>query len=194
MKKICYMLLVAAMVVGMTGCGNSGVVTNTDSESNEAESSAGNDVYPDENGNADGFMGDVMHTYFFDYTVNSAYTCNEYNGYTPSEGNQLLVADVTVKNTHISSIEMYDTDFQVQWGGTGEDDYDWPITAYDTANKVADEQLADVYELGINESTEGVLVYEVPEGTKDFSISYLEYFDDSTTGDVYFVYFTAAQQ
>ena len=33
--------------------------------------------------------------------------------------------------------------------------------------------------------------YEVPSGTKDFSVSFQEYFEDETTGDVFFVYFTA---
>ena len=44
------------------------------------------------------------------------------------EGYQLLVADVTVKNTNRESIPMYDTDFQVQWSDDSEDAYDVPIT------------------------------------------------------------------
>ena len=63
-------------------------------------------------GFAEGRLGDTMHTYFFDFTVNSAYLCDTYEGYTPiMEGYQLLVADVTVKNTNRESIPMYDTDF-----------------------------------------------------------------------------------
>ncbi len=31
-------------------------------------------------------------------------------------------------------------------------------------------------------------MYEVPEGYQDFSISYMEYFDDDSTGDTYFVF------
>ena len=44
----------------------------------------------------------------------------------------------------------------------------------------------------------GLLVYEVPNGEKDFSISYLELFDDGTEegeeGDLFYVYFTAEEQ
>ena len=54
-----------------------------------------------EDGYAEGRLGDTMHTYFFDYTVNSAYLCDTFEGYTPIlDGYRLLVADVTVKNTN----------------------------------------------------------------------------------------------
>ena len=55
--------------------------------------------------------------------------------------------------------------------------------------------IRDSYTLAIDEERTGELVYEVPAGQVDFSISYLELFDDGTeegdTGDTYFVYFTA---
>ena len=47
------------------------------------------------------------------------------------------------------------------------------------------------YELGVNESRTGELVFDVPEDEKDFSISYLELFSDDSEGDTFFVYFTA---
>ena len=54
----------------------------------------------------EGRTGDTMATYFFEFTVNSAALTNDYEGYTPAEGNALLVAEVTVKNTFKESIEM----------------------------------------------------------------------------------------
>ena len=145
-----------------------------------------------EDGYAEGRMGDTMHTYFFDYTVDSAYLCGSYEGYVPAqEGYCLLVAEVTVENTFQESLPMYDTDFQVQWG-EADDAYDVPITYY--ADAVSDQQLPMEYELAVDESRTGLLVFEVPEGEKDFSISYLEFFDDGTEGDVFFVYFTAEEQ
>lgn len=148
-------------------------------------------------GYAEGRLGDTMHTYFFDYTVNSAYLCDTFEGYTPIlEGYRLLVADVTVKNTNQQSIPMYDTDFQVQWSDESEDAYEFPITYYTDA--VSDQQLPTEYELAVDEERTGLLVFEVPEGETDFSISYLELFDDGTeegsTGDTFFVYFTAEEQ
>jgi len=48
--------------------------------------------------------------------------------------------------------------------------------------------------LSVNEDRTGLLVFEVPEGYKDFSISYLEVFDDYSEGNVFFVYFTADEK
>ena len=54
------------------------------------------------------------------------------------------------------------------------------------------------YSLAVDEERTGELVYEVPSGFTDFSIAYLEQFvDDSgeeSTGETYFVYFTAEDQ
>lgn len=175
MKKLCVTGLVLVMLLSLAGCGGS---------SGQSAS--------------EGRVGDTMETYFFDFTVNSAYICTEYEGYMPAEGNHLMVADVTVKNTGRSSIEMYDWDFQVQWGD-GDEDYGYPISidteTGEDLGTVSDEQLPGTYSLGVNEERSGLLVYEVPAGNADFSISYLELFDDGSEegeeGDVYFVYFTA---
>ena len=127
-----------------------------------------------------------MHTYFFDYTVNSAYLCDEYEGHTPQAGNEILVADVTIKNTATSTLPMFDTDFQIQWNDDADDAYGFPIT-YDLNDVLNDQMLPGEYELGIGKSINGLLVFEVPAGNKDFSISYLEMFDDDTTGDMFYV-------
>lgn len=179
MKRAGSAILAMMMILALAGCGKS------------ASGSGSNDGYEE------GRMGDTMHTYFFDYTVESAYVCDDFEGYTADAGNQILVAEVTVKNTHKESIEMYDTDFQAQWGDDGDDDYEVPITydGTDTAvEPLTDEQLPGIYDLGVNESRTGLLVFEVPEGKKDFSISYMEAFDDDSTGTTYFVYFTAEEQ
>lgn len=199
MKKFASLLLATVVTATvLTGCGSSGTLsggsTGSSSESSSASSSAADSSvgYPDEYGNAEGRLGDTMHTYFFDYTVNSAYLCDEYEGYVPQEGNEILVADVTVKNTFSSSIQMYDTDFQIQWNDDADDAYDFPITYYLEEGEVLNDQMLPyLYDLSINQSVNGLLVFEVPAGNKDFSISYLELFDDDTSGDVFFVYFSA---
>lgn len=180
MKKTHLVLPAILLVLSLAGCGQK---TQTSPASQTTDGIVAEDGY------GEGRLGDVMHTYFFDYTVNSAYTCSEFEGYAPQDGNQLLVAEVTVKNTDNASIEMYDTDFQAQWGGDEEDDYDVPITYY--VDPVSEEQLPGVYELGINEERTGLLVFEVPEDMKDFSISYMESFSDDSEGDTFFVFFTA---
>ena len=117
------------------------------------------------------------------------------------QGNVLLVADITVKNTFEQSIEMYDTDFQVQWDD-GDDAYAYPITTdmetYTEVEPVGENQLPGTYPMAVDEERSGELVYEVPSGFTDFSIAYLEQFvDDSgeeSTGETFFVYFTAEDQ
>ena len=187
MKKFAGIIVATMLAFSLVGCGP------VDSAiQNIAGGSLGNSgvVTADDDGYAEGRIGDVMKTYFFNYSVNSAYTCNEYEGYTPSEGNKLLVVEVTVKNTDRSTVTMYDTDFQVQWGDDDNDDaYDAPITYY--GNTVSDEQLPEEYDLAVNEERTGLLVFEVPEDSKDYSISYLEQFSNDTEGDVFFVFFTA---
>lgn len=184
MKKIASLLLATLMTVSLVGCGDS------------SESLSGtNDIYPEE-GYAEGGLEDVMHTYFFNYTVNSAYICEEYEGYVPADGFDLLVADVTVKNTSGESITMYDTDFQIQWGDDDNDDaFDVPVTYYmETTQSLGDDVFPYEYDLANKESRTGLLIFEVPEGEPEYSLSYLEYFDDDTSGDVFFVFFSAEKK
>lgn len=209
MKKFSYVLVGVVLAICLVGCGGGRSTLNRENEESreteEREDSEdtreikeslldreSEEEQSSEGGYSDGRMGDTMETYFFDYTVNSAYVCDEYEGYQPQEGKKLLVADVTVKNTFFESIVMFDTDFQVQWNSDAEEDYDVPITYY--GNEMSEEQLPEEYELAVNEERTGLLVFEVPEDKKDFSISYLEMFDDDSEGDVFFVYFTADMQ
>jgi len=186
MKKIlASILLIALAAVSLTACGNPG--------------SSANIITADEDGYAEGGMGDTMRTYFFDYTVHSAYLCSEYQGYVPQDGNELLVADVTVKNSHREAITMYDSDFQVQWNDDADDAWDIPITYYlEEGQVLGDEVLPALYDLKVGESRQGLLIFEVPEGNEDFSISYQELFDADNESDAYgavfFVYFTAQHQ
>lgn len=171
MRKRISMILAIVLALSLTACGDK-------------------TGYADKDGYGEGRIGDAMHTEFFDYTVNSAYLCDEFEGYAPAEDYALLVADVTIKNTFNTSITMYDTDFLAQWNVEGE--FDCPITYYD--DPVSDQQLPSEYELAVNEERTGLLIFEVPADKKDFSISYLEEFDNDTTGDVFFVFFTAEKQ
>ena len=174
-QKLFALAMATMMALGLTACGGSGT--------------------------SEGRTGDTMETFFFDFTVNSAYLTKDYEGYTPAEGNALLVADITVKNTNQKSIEMYDTDFQIQWDD-GDDAFAYPITinteTYEELDPVGDSQLPGTYTLAVDEERTGELVYEVPAGFTDFSIAYLEQFVDEdgneSTGDTFFVYFTAEDQ
>ncbi len=179
MKRVSAALLAMVLLLALAGCGGS-----SDTEKGPGYA---------EDGYAEGRIGDTMHTYFFDYTVNSAYVCTEFAGYVPADGNELLVAEITVKNTRTKTVTMVDVDFQAQWNGDGDDDYAWPITL--DVDPVSEEQLPAQYDLGVDQERTGLLVYEVPAGNKDFSISTVEWFDDGSEegemGDTFFVFFTA---
>ncbi len=179
-KKIASLLCAALLAVASAGCsfgGDSNVIT------------------PDQDGYAEGKLGDTMRSSFFDYIVNSAYLCDSYEDYTPQDGYELLVADVTVKNTFGEAIPMFDSDFQVQWGSDAADSYDFPVTFYlDEGTSLGNEVLPAQYELAKDESRSGLLIFEVPVGGTEYSISYMEYFDDDTTGSTFFVFFPAERK
>ena len=216
MKKLCSVLMMLLLVLALTACdsipgqsggsdsgsssGSSSDGSSSDGSSSGGSSSGGSSsddgVYA-EDGYGEGRLGSVMHTYFFDFSVDSAYTTSDYNGYTAPDGYRVLVAEITIKNTSRDTITMWDYDFQGQWSSSQEDDdFAWPLTT--EMDPVADEQLPSEYDLAVNEERTGTLIFNVPEGEKDFSVSTLELFDDGTEegeeGDSFFVFFTAEEQ
>lgn len=189
-------LLAAALALALAGCGGKGSGSSGSGSGGNVGSGDG-DVYA-EDGWAEGRLGDVMHTYWFNFTVNSAYTSSEFAGRRAAEGCKLLVAEVTVKNTVTSSVEMYDTDFQAQWGSGAEEDYRLPVTTdpetFEELDPISEDQLPGTYSLGVNQDRTGLLVYEVPAGERDFSISYMEAFEEGSEGDTFFVFFTPEER
>ena len=90
---------------------------------------------------------------------------------------------------------MFDNDFQVQWSSDAKDAFDYPVTYYlEEGVSLGEEVLPAEYTLAKDESRTGLLVFEVPAGEKEFSISYMEYFEDETTGDTLFVFFNAEKK
>lgn len=199
MKRKLAIALSAVMMLGLVACGDKkvgdgNVETKTPGTEVSDTEAAEDGVITATDGYGEGRQGDIMRTYFFDYTINDAYTCADLNNYVPADGKQLLVVNITVKNNSRASLEMYDRDFQAQWSGEGDDDYSWPITVAAEEAQATEDQFPGTYELAVDESRTGTLVYEVPMDERDFSISYKELFDNDTEGDTFFVYFTAKEQ
>ena len=145
-----------------------------------------NNVVSAENGGAEGKIGTTFRTVFFDYSVDSVNYPSEYEGYTASEGMQLLDVVVTIKNTFGSTLPMFNDDFQIQWHdlGDGDDDYDFGIIMDDSSTVMPYE-----YSLANGKTCNYHIIYEVPAEAKEFSVSFQEFFDDNTMGDVFFTYF-----
>ena len=179
MKRFASFLLALMMLLALAACGEGGLNFNL----KETESP----------GYKEGYVGDTMSTYWFDFTVDEAYSCTEYEGYLPDPGYKFVVATITLKNTCGFSVDMWDTDFVILWDA--EDDYmDIPL-----APGLSADQFPEEYVLGINATKTGVAVYEVPEGYRDFSIAFMEVYEDEGNpdgrdGDVYYVDFTPEER
>lgn len=175
MKRVGALLLAGLMTVTMTAC------KGLDLNPKESPTSGSEDM----EGQTAGYIGDTLSTEWFDFTVQDAYLCDTYADYTPADGNQMLVVSMTLKSTARFSVDMYQNDFPVLWDSEDEDSgYAEAISA------ISDNQFEDEYTLGINRSESGELVYEVPADVRDFTLAFLEVFDNDETGDTFFVDFT----
>jgi hypothetical protein len=189
MKRLISLTLTLLLLIALTACGQRG--------GDASGSESGSDVYA-EGGYGEGRAGDTIHSAFMDFSVNSAYTTALYSGHTAPEGMKVLVVEITIKNTFHESLPMWDDDFQGQWSASAEtDEFAWPITEGEdggSLDTVSEEQFPAEYELAVNESRTGVLVFDVPADEKDFSISHRELFSDDSEGNTFFVYFTAEEK
>ena len=78
MKKFAGIMVATVLAFSLVACGP---VDSAVQNLAGAASNKGSDVVTaDDDGYAEGRIGDVMRPYFFDYTVNSAYTCKEFEG------------------------------------------------------------------------------------------------------------------
>ena len=182
MKKWFLGALSLFLAAGMTAC--------TDKTASSEDSTPKINIVTAEDGYASGYATDIMRTAFFDFTIDGGHLASTYDSFTPEEGKTFLVVDITVTNTMNESIPMFDTDFQAQWGEDEDPDaFTYSLTAYGEEPK--GNMLPEEYELAINETRTGQLVFQVPEGYHDFSVSFMEVYDNQDSGDLFFVYFTA---
>lgn len=133
----------------------------------------------------EGFLNETLTTSFFSYAITDAQSYAQYGGVQPDEGCKFLVLTLELQNRQTQSLPMFDTDFQIQWGD-GDEDYAWPVE-----ETLDPEQLPAEYTIPIAGSREGLLIYQVPADADDFALAFMEFFEDDTTGDVYFIYFTS---
>ena len=180
MKKGFLCVVALLMTLSITACSS---IPGMGGSSSGAGSSASGSGAGSSNKDGNFYVGDKVSTIFLDFTVNSVESVSEYEGYTPAEGNKLVVLDMTIKNTETYSLPMFQSDFPLFWG-SGDEDGDFPLEKY------CDKQLDDEYEIPIGKSTDGVLVYEMPQDAKDCVLVFEEYFEDESVGENYGVYFT----
>ncbi len=188
MKKFFAAALTAVMMLSLAACGKTGLSgagddwVNEDDNIETYENQAGSSTY-------EGKIGSTLKTTWFDFTVKDAYVTDEaISGYSVSEGNRLLVVTVELKNTYGDTVPMWDDDFWIEFG---EDDGAYPIDVNET---ILDDQFPKEYNLEKKETRTGTIIFEVPDDVEDFALVFLEYFDDSTEGNYFAVYFTADEK
>lgn len=166
-----------------------------DEPENSDETPNSEELFPSDEDNDDvyaydgaeiGYVGDIMHTYWFDFTVNDIMFCQTFQGYTAREGYQLIVLDLTIENTFDEEVPMSDWDFWVEWG---EDDYDFDYS-YPVSNSydISTDFLPESYYLPADDIVTGLLMYEVPVGYSEYMLIFEEYFENEEVGDWFGVY------
>ena len=147
----------------------------------------------------EGEIGDTLSNMFFDCTVNSAESTDSYFGYPAADGEQLVVCNLTLKNTTEADLPMYDADFQLQWGD-GEEDYAWSLNPLeeDGNGMPTNDQMPLQWTLPVDGEATYDLVFEVPADVTTFSLVYLELYTDENgnegEGDLYTVTFDLGAQ
>ena len=134
---------------------------------------------------AEGF-GQSLSAAFFDFQVDDAELAEEIEEYQPNdEEKQFLIVNVTVTNTFEDedSIPMFDTDFRLLWEGQEEQGL------YCEQN-FASIQLPEEYTLEKGESRTGSLVFVVPRGITEFTLEYLEIYEDQFEGNTFNIHFS----
>lgn len=182
-KKIVFLILSTVLV--LSGCGQTAASDKSATEAATAEDT----IMIDQTYN-EGFVGDTMATAFFDFSIDAVFTSDLLGNSTPDDGKDFLVAKFDIRNTSSAPINMSSEDFQVQWGDNSDSTaFATPIALDDVS--VGSYLLPNEYTLQPDEEKIGYYVFEVPEGSVNMNISYLEQYTDGTQGAVYFIFFDA---
>ena len=79
MKRLLSLTLALLLLLSLAACGGG---SGSDSGSDSGSGSAGSGDVRAEDGYAEARIGDLVHSYFMDFSVNSAYTTSDYHGHT----------------------------------------------------------------------------------------------------------------
>lgn len=135
MRRLASLLLALAVALSLPACGQSGL---------DLSPGGGDDGEP---GLKQGLPGDTLSTQWFDFTVDGAYSCARYGSYTAADGNKLVVATLTLKNTFGNPVDMWGDDFAILWDDPDQDGGAAPALP----EGISGEQFPDEYVLEIDE-------------------------------------------
>lgn len=192
MKKL-FLICICAMAMLLTACDHLPPIYSSEDSSEdsfESSSAAADSSDASEDSTAedsyepqyyDGRIGDTFSTVFFDFSVDSVSLAEDI---APSaEGMMVIDLVITVKNTFGEELPMFYNDFQLAYGD-GDSDF-----CYSILDDTLPLNMPEAYTLKRGETATYHMYFEVPETSTEYSLAYLEIYDDGTTGDTYFVYF-----
>ena len=128
-------------------------------------------------GNIIGQVGTTYATRWFDFTFNSMYTSNSYEGITAGNGNTLVVANITITNT-TDSPQPFGT-FDWLMDDASLPDYIRPLDPPSGANSM---MMPTNFTLGPGDTATYDVVIEYPANAPN---PYFQYIEVSSTGEVY---------
>jgi len=197
MKKWGILAIVLLALMVFAGCGSAAATPPVDAVEDEVEESILTPVIGARaledgrrvGGTAKASLGEALTNVFFTFSVEGAAFVDEYEGVKAERGFQFLVAEINVTNIDDEALPMWANDFVIQWGD-GANDYGYPIAHF------ANTQMEDAYTLEPGAGLTTDVVYEIPyrEGENEYNISYLEFFEDGTEGNTFYVIFSLSME
>ena len=179
MKNLLSVILFAGI---LTGCSpfrmqNQELITPIDQQV-----SVDNRTY---DGFAQGRIGDILKTEWFTFQLNEVNFLSEYDGYVAAEDNELIVANLTIKNTFFEPILFANWEFSLLLENNEDVIEIEPLNLNYMSGSAPSE-----FELKRGEVVTYDFVYEVPKDNfGEYSIAFVEAYEDDFVGDWYFIYF-----
>lgn len=118
---------------------------------------------------------ETIETSFFDLKVNSVTVTDTLGSYTAYVGEQFIVVNVTMNSLDSTPIDMYYSDFVLEW----DTDYCYPLESGYTDNQLPDEYL-------VTSDTTGDLVFAIPDNVSEVVFDYLDYYLYDGSDEIYY--------
>jgi len=118
---------------------------------------------------------ETIKTSFFDLKVNSVTVTDTLGSNSAYENEQFIVVNVTMNSLDEAPIDMYYSDFVLEW----DSNYCYPLESGYTDNQLPDEYL-------ITTGTTGDLVFAVPDDVSVVIFDYLDYYLFDGSDEVYY--------
>jgi hypothetical protein len=164
-KKVVIALALALMLaLSLSACG--GVKDKVEDAVENVSGGAGELLGQLLSGDVTGEIGKDYRTEWFSFNVKSIHSVSDYAGYAPGEGNILVDVLITETNIFEETLPMGTSDFYMD--DTSFLEYIFPISPLD------DTMMPDEFALGVDETVEYHLIYELPADVTDLRLLYTE--------------------